>query len=65
MVAGGSPPEEFSNAIHVHSQNRPLRAAAAKLMEAMHSLADREIKAGRMLDNGRVDASRDGARKFA
>jgi hypothetical protein len=27
-------------------------APTAKLLEAMHKLADREIKAGRMLDNG-------------
>ena len=33
-----------------------------KLLEAMHKLADREIKAGRMLDNGALMPLATGAR---
>ena len=51
-MAPGSPQEEFSDALHVYRQIRPSPASDAELMEAMHKLADREIKAGRMLDSG-------------
>ena len=46
--------KEFSDALHVYRHITPAHRGnpTPALMEAMHKLADREIKAGRMLDSG-------------
>ena len=38
--------------MYVVTSSQPMRGPSPALMEAMHKLADREIKAGRMLDSG-------------
>ena len=38
--------------MYVVTSSQPMRGPTPALMEAMHKLADREIKAGRMLDSG-------------
>jgi hypothetical protein len=38
--------------MYVVTSSQPLRGPTPALMEAMHKLAEREIKAGRMLDSG-------------
>jgi hypothetical protein len=38
--------------MYIVTSPQPNRGPTPALMEAMHKLADREIKAGRMLDNG-------------
>ena len=48
----GSPDKEFSDALYVHSQIHPPWRPTPELLEAMNKLADREIKAGRLLDMG-------------
>jgi hypothetical protein len=49
----GSPQREFSmRFMYVVTSSQPMRGPTPALMEAMHKLAEREIKAGRMLDSG-------------
>jgi hypothetical protein len=38
--------------MYVVTSSQPMRGPTPALMEAMHKLAEREIKAGRMLDSG-------------
>lgn len=38
--------------MYVVTSSQPMRGPSPELMEAMHKLAEREIKAGRMLDSG-------------
>ena len=38
--------------MYVVTSSQPMRGPSPALMEAMHKLAEREIKAGRMLDSG-------------
>ena len=38
--------------MYIVTSSQPMRRPDPALMEAMHKLADREIKAGRMLDSG-------------
>src|SRR6476469_2958858 len=38
--------------MYIFTSSQPNRGPTPALMEAMHKLADREIKAGRMLDSG-------------
>jgi hypothetical protein len=38
--------------MYIVTSQQPMRGPTPALAEAMHKLADREIKAGRMLDNG-------------
>jgi hypothetical protein len=38
--------------MYVVTSSQPMRAPTPALMEAMHKLAEREIKAGRMVDSG-------------
>ena len=38
--------------MYIVTSPQPNRGPTPELMEAMHKLADREIKAGRMLDSG-------------
>jgi hypothetical protein len=48
---------------YMYIVSSPTRAAPTPaLLEAMHKLADREIKAGRMLDNGGLKPLAEGAR---
>ena len=38
--------------MYIVTSSQPMRGPTPALMEAMHKLSEREIKAGRMLDNG-------------
>ena len=38
--------------MYIVTSSQPMRGPSPELMEAMGKLADREIKAGRMIDNG-------------
>jgi hypothetical protein len=50
--ARGSPQEEFQMRFMFIVKSAHFAPPTPKLLEAMHKLADREIKAGRMLDSG-------------
>jgi hypothetical protein len=51
--AAARPREEFSmRFMYIVTSPQPNTRPTPELMEAMHKLAEREIKAGRMLDNG-------------
>ncbi len=45
--------------MYLVSNPGPSGQPSPELLEAMHKLADREIKAGRMLENGGADADCD------
>ena len=38
--------------MYIVTSSQPMRGPTPALMEAMHKLSEREIKAGRMLDSG-------------
>ena len=48
--------------MYIVTSSQPMRGPTPALMEAMAKLADREIKAGRMLDNGGLTPLATGAR---
>ena len=48
--------------MYIVTSPQPAKGPTPELLEAMHKLADREIKAGRMLDNGGLMPLQTGAR---
>jgi hypothetical protein len=48
--------------MYIVTSPQPARGPTPELLDAMHKLADREIKAGRMIDNGGLMPLQTGAR---
>jgi hypothetical protein len=62
MVPSGSPEEEFEmRFMYIVKSPQTEVAPSPEIREAMHKLAEREIKAGRMIDNGGLMPLRTGA----
>src|SRR5690349_4960341 len=62
VAATRSKQEYFMRFMYIVTSPQPMTGLTPALMEAMGKLADREIKAGRMIDNGGLMPLQQGAR---
>src|SRR5438128_11462059 len=61
MPASREPQEFFMRFMYIVTSPQPMQAPTPALMEAIGKITEREVKAGRMIDNGGLMPLREGA----